>query len=113
MRALGAVAKATEVSIKAAAHLGTLDTGAVEVLRHLARSIDATHQDLTNAVDDDPDGKSRSLDNVTVPTYLKYCEALGLTPSGRLRLDVAAGKKESTGGKLGKLQAVPRPRRSA
>lgn len=92
------VVDATERSLTAAkksGHLGDLDAGAVAVLMRMARQIDAqTDGGLT------PDGK---LDNVSIPTYLKFCESLGLTPAGRLRL---GDKKETAGGKLAQLRSV-------
>lgn len=91
---------ATEASIAAATHLGPMDAGSVEVLRSLARTIDAIN-DGAHAADEN--GKPRSLDNVTVPTYLKACDALGLTPAGRVRLEE---KKEPAGGKLAQLRSV-------
>jgi len=105
MSGFDTVLAATEASIKAAKHLGLLDAGAVEVLRHLARTIDAIaggQDDLEDDVDTDP-RKPRSLDNVTIPTYLKACDALGLTPAGRVRLDE---KKEAPGGKLAHLRKI-------
>jgi hypothetical protein len=77
---------ATEQSIAAATHLQPTDYGAVAALRELAARIDAG-----------------SRDNVAIPTYLKFCESLGLTPAGRLKL---APKKDEGGGKLGQLRAV-------
>lgn len=66
-----------------------MDDGVVATLRCLAQSVDSLDE--------------RPTDNVTFPTYLKFCDALGLTPAGRLKLgDV----KESTGGKLARLRAV-------
>lgn len=98
---MGEIEEATESALTAATHLTDMDAGAVEVLRHVARQIDLQSEGgLT------PDGK---LDNVSVPTYLKYCEALGLTPAGRLRL---GAKKEAPSGKLGNLRSVPRPKRA-
>jgi hypothetical protein len=82
------VRAATVEAIAAAAHLGPMDAGAVEALLVLAATLD-----------DPPAGK---FDNVTLPTYLKYCESLGLTPAGRARLEEK--KPEETGGKLGKLR---------
>jgi len=96
MKAFDSVLAATEASIAAASHLGVLDAGAIEVLRHLARTIDAI-------ADGDDEDKPKSLDNVTIPTYLKACDALGLTPAGRTRLDE---KKESPGGKLALLRSA-------
>jgi hypothetical protein len=99
---MGDVEEATEGSLTAAMHLTDMDQGAVEVLRRMARLIDAQSDGgLT------PDGK---LDNVSIPTYLKYCESLGLTPAGRLKLGT---KKEAPSGRLGDLRAIPRPNRSA
>ena len=92
------MADATEASIQAARSTGALedaDAGALAALRRIARQIDAqSNTGLT------PDGK---LDNVSIPTYLKYCDALGLTPAGRLKL---GEKKEGPGGKLAQLRAV-------
>ena len=105
MKIFDSVLEATEASIKAATHLGLLDAGAVEVLRHLARTIDGIG-DEDDDLDDDPRVKPKSLDNVTIPTYLKACDALGLTPSGRVRLDE---KNESAGGKLALLRSANRP----
>jgi len=52
-------------------------------------------------MDERPEGSP--LDNVTVPTYLKAADMLGLTPAGRLKL----GKpKDDKGGKLAQLRAI-------
>lgn len=105
------VLDATEAAIGAAAHLTPLDAGALEALRVLAQKID-TDDELRAAYLDDAvnrkvtEGVERrplQLDNVSIPTYLKFCESLGLTPAGRKRLDE---KKESGGGKLAQLRAV-------
>lgn len=104
MKTFDSVLEATEASIKAATHLTLLDAGAVEVLRHLARTIDGIG-DEDDDLDDDA-RKPKSLDNVTIPTYLKACDALGLTPAGRVRLDE---KKEASGGKLALLRSANRP----
>ena len=110
MASFDTVLEATEASIKAAKHLGLLDSGAVEVLRHLARTIDAISEGQEVDEDsDDPRAKPRSLDNVTIPTYLKACDALGLTPAGRVRLDE---KKEAPGGKLAHLRSANGPART-
>ncbi len=81
------VADATEVSLEAAGHLLPSDAGAVEALRTLALRIDA----------------GSGADHILLPSYLKFCESLGLTPSGRLKL---VPKKDEGGGKLGQLRAV-------
>lgn len=93
------VAEATETAIDAADHLTDMDQGAVQMLRTLAAAADSIDENGLN-----PAGK---LDNVTIPTYLRYCESLGLTPAGRARL--AEKKPEGKGGKLGRLSSVPRP----
>lgn len=95
----GGVVVATERAISAAHHLTDMDAGAVAALRVLAKKLDGTGSE-----------DEVKFDNVTAPTYLKYCESLGLTPAGRSRVPQA---KEAPGGKLGKLRAVPRPRRTA
>jgi hypothetical protein len=72
------VAEATEQSITAA-HFEAIDQGAVEALRVIARKIDQL----------DPE----SRDNVLLPTYLKYCTELGLTPAGRKAAPKVEGEK--------------------
>jgi hypothetical protein len=93
------VADATEAAIEAATHLTDMDQGAVQMLLALAAAADAIDANGLN-----PAGK---LDNVTIPTYLRYCESLGLTPAGRAKL--AEKKPEGKGGKLRGLQSVPKP----
>lgn len=96
------VVEATETSIDAALKAKRLtneDAGAVQMLRALAAAADAIDENGLN-----PAGK---LDNVTIPTYLRYAESLGLTPAGRARL--AEKKPEGKSGKLGRLQSVPKP----
>lgn len=93
------VVEATETAIEAATHLTDMDQGAVQMLRTLAAAADAIDENGLN-----PAGK---LDNVTIPTYLRYAESLGLTPAGRARL--AEKKPEGKGGKLGRLSSVPKP----
>jgi hypothetical protein len=90
--------EATERAVQAArAELSDLDAGAVAVLLELARQIEvmADNGGLRE------DGK---LDNVSIPTYLRFCESLGLTPAGRVKLGV---EKPSAGpvGKLASLKA--------
>lgn len=91
---LGPVAAATEEAIaegKATKRIGPLDAGAVAALRVLARKVDL---DLPS-------------DNVSLPTYLSYCKALGLIPAARAE----GGPKGDGGGRKlgGHLAAVPRP----
>lgn len=99
---------ATEVSIANATHLTKLDAAAVEGLRALARKIDAWDQIVDYALQDMAGDKAGvrprvpQNDNVSISAYLKYCESLGLTPAGRMKLD--ATKSAETGGSLGKLR---------
>lgn len=97
------VAGETDRSLAAAGHLTDADAGAVAVLRGLAAAVDwlLDHEGLT---------ASGKLDNVSVPTYLRYCDALGLTPAGRLKL---GEKPEESGGVLAELQARRRKVRPA
>lgn len=110
---MGAVAEATEAAIDAAGHLTAMDVGALAALRALAQKID-TDDDIREAyldyqVDQGHDPiRPLQLDNVSIPTYLKYCEALGLSPAGRDKLKDR--RPEAAGGKLGKLRAVPKPK---
>lgn len=103
---------ATERAIEAASHLTDMDAGAVSALRELARKIDAWDVIVQWALDDVAGKRGMEArpavpehDNVTIPTYLKYCESMGLTPAGRLKLPAA--KKERPGGKLASLQSAP------
>lgn len=102
---MGTVSDATEEALEAATHLTDMDAGAVQALRVLAAKIDDL---IPDPKDDEGDDEPLSkFDNVTLPTYLKYCESLGLTPAGRMKLGSAKG---DTGGKLGGLRSVPRPK---
>lgn len=112
------VAEATERTIAAATHLTDVDAGAVAALRELARKIDVWDVIVQWALDDVAGKRGMEArpavpehDNVTIPTYLKYCESLGLTPAGRVKLP--APKKEQAVGKLVALQSVPALRRGA
>ena len=75
---------ATEKSIAAADHLTVRDAGAVQALRGLAARIEVVDEYMAELYRDDPRGAPPKVDNVSVPTYLKYCGALGLTPAARL-----------------------------
>lgn len=100
------VLDATDKAIAAASHLTDMDAGAVEALRTLAMRID-TDDDLREAYLEarGADAKPLQLDNVSIPTYLKYCESLGLTPAGR-EGKARAPKPAAPVSKLAKLRAV-------
>ena len=89
------ILEATEKAIKAAEHLTDEDSAAVEALRALARKIDAWDEIVQMALDDAGDSGSRpkvpANDNTSLPTFLKYCESLGLTPTGRKGLGLSEG----------------------
>lgn len=83
---------ATNAAIRAAGtQITEQDSGAVEALRILAREIDR--------IAADPHAK---LDNVIMPTYFKYSDALGLTPAGRKALAEKAAARQP--GKLKNLR---------
>ncbi|MFW6598130.1 terminase small subunit [Propionibacteriaceae bacterium Y2011] len=88
------VEAATKASIKAA-KLGTIDLGAARTLEGLAKDVDSILTTGLNRV-----GK---FDNTVIPTYLRFCEALGLTPSGRARASAPAPTKKSKS-KLGEMR---------
>lgn len=93
--AVESVLEETDRSIAAAIADGTLDpelsAGPIAALRLVATQLD--HPDFPIV-----EGK---LDNVSLPTYLRYCQDLRLTPASR-----GEAKKEGAGGKLAKLRAV-------
>lgn len=110
---MGDVESATEAAIKAATHLTDLDRGAIECLRTLARKIDTESdlRDLALNYASKNNQKPPPVDNVSVPTYLKFCESLGLTPAGRARLPEK--KQEGPGGKLALLRGEAQAGRKA
>lgn len=101
------IAEATEAAIQAATHLTPMDQGAVETLRFLAVKIDTESdlRELALAYAEAHEQKPPAVDNVSIPTYLKYCESLGLTPVARKAL---TEKKQGAqgGGKLAHLRSV-------
>lgn len=74
----GPIRLETDRAIAEAKHLGPMEAGAVKALQNLADAFDYL-------VDHDGLSPKGSLDNVTAPTYLRYCSELGLTPAGRAR----------------------------
>lgn len=104
---LGEVRAALEKSITAARHLGPLDAAAVEAARALADKIDAWDVIVEWALDDVARGQANrpavpQNDNTSLGSFLRYCEALGLTPMSRKALET----KTTGGGKLAQLRAV-------
>ncbi|MGZ4530741.1 MAG: terminase small subunit [Mycobacteriaceae bacterium] len=107
-RKVTGLVEATEQAIKAAKHLTDMDAGAVEALRALALKIDMQDDYFQALAEHNEERKLRppSQDNVSIPTYLKYAEALGLTPNGRTKAEIEAPKGAGPSGTLGKLQGL-------
>ena len=106
---MGDVLDATEAALAAAKHLTDMDKGAVEALRSLAAKIDAWDVIVDWANDDVAGMEGRrpmvpANDNVSIPTYLKFCESLGLTPAGRTRAQIEKGGGDGNASPLGKLR---------
>lgn len=104
------IVQATNKAIDAATHLTDVDAGAVQAVRDLAVKIAVMDEYFEALYQDAVDSKRRPpyQDNVSIPTYLKYCEALGLTPAGRVKL--GEKKPEGRSGKLTGLRSVPKPK---
>ena len=102
-----------ESRLSVAKHLTAVDAGAIEALRALARKIDAWDMIVRWALDDAEDEDRRPAvpqnDNVSISAFLKGCEQLGLTPTGRKALDVKG--EVAKRGSLGDLQAAAAIRR--
>ena len=82
------VYEATELSVSHAIASGALDAnlsaGPVAAVLALARKIDGWDAVIEAAMEDREDGAKLPIplhDNTSIPTYLRYCEALQLTPS--------------------------------
>ena len=82
-----------------------MDKGAIAAFLALAKKIDTDARLREKALKFAQESGERPpvVDNVSIPTYLKFCESLGLTPAGRLRM---TEKKGGKGGKLAQLRAV-------
>lgn len=104
-----------EAVAAAAAYLGPIDAAAVAAARALADKIDAWDLIVDWALDDlaGADTKGRPAvpqnDNTSLPSFLRYCDALGLTPAARKELE--RPKEAGGGGKLSSLQEQARKRR--
>ena len=104
---------ALDRSLAAATHLTEVDAAAVKAARSLARKIDAWDVIVRWALDDAEDEDRRPAvpqnDNVSISAFLKGCEQLGLTPTGRKTLNVRG--EVAKRGSLGDLQAAAATRR--
>lgn len=105
---MGEILDATRRAIAGAGHLTDMDQGAVETLLALALKIDMQDAYFQELAEQAAVRKLRppAQDNVSIPTYLKFCDSLGLTPAGRLRLDPVKTNGDSGGSKLARLRAV-------
>lgn len=107
------IIESTERAIKAATHLTKKDAGAVEALRLLARKIAAWDTIVEWAIEDAARDERRPVvpanDNVSIPTYLKFCESLGLTPAGRIKLAPESAPPAKKKSALASVSAIPRP----
>lgn len=99
------VLDALNEAVESARHLTPMDRPAVEAARALALKIDMADRYFEALADHAAEGKPPSQDNVSIPTFLKYCDALGLTPIGRTRADIEKAKG-GAGGKLAQLQSL-------
>lgn len=82
---------ASERALAAAGHVDQegSDAGTVAALLALARKIDAWDEIVELAADQAGEGRRPTVpqhDNTSLPTFLRYCEALGLTPGSRKAL---------------------------
>jgi hypothetical protein len=109
------VLDATNESIEAATHLDAkVDAGAIETLRALALKVDMMDAYLEELAVYATEHRLRppSQDNVSIPTYLKFAESMGLTPAGRAKLTDGKAAKPPTGAKktpLASVSDIPRP----
>lgn len=123
----GRVRTALDASVEAATHLTDMDLGVIEAARALADKIDTWDVIVDWAMEDAAESESRPKvpqnDNVSLASFLKYCESLGLTPAqrkdrapttatpgvGSRKKSEASGDDNSTGGtvsSLNKLRSV-------
>ena len=91
------VYEATERSIQAAIEQDRLDpdvsAGPIAAILRLAQNIDAPLV-------------SDKLDTVSIPSYLKFCQELNLTPAKIVPKDKTK-EQDKAGGALASLRAVP------
>lgn len=112
---------ATVEAINAADHLkgtaGKQYAGAIEAVKALARKIDAWDVIVQWAIEDAFDGERGARpavpqnDNVSLASYLKYMDTLGLTPAAQNAIPKkgAAEAPKKRGGSLASVSNIPRP----
>ena len=89
--------------------IGPMDAGTVRAAQALADKIDAWDQIVEWAFEDQREAESNrpavpQNDNVSLASFLKYMNDLGLTPGARAAGKSAAGK--GGGAPVGKLEAL-------
>lgn len=74
------VEAALDRSLRSAKHLRAVDAALVKAARELARKIDAWSTIVDYALEDADGGRPAvpANDNVSLATFLKYCDVLGL-----------------------------------
>jgi len=105
---------ATNEAIEKAAHLkDPVYAGSIEAIRSLARKIDAWDVIVQWALEDADERESRPAvpqnDNVSLASYLKYADALGLTPDSQGAIPRKGAEPKKRGGKLASVSDIPRP----
>lgn len=86
------VHEATLMAIAAAPYVDRVgaDAGTVEAMLALAKKIDAWDEIVDLAMEQAAESERKPTvpvhDNTSLPTFLRYCEALGLTPATRKAL---------------------------
>lgn len=115
---MGSVVDATNASVAAASHLDVdgKDAGAIAALLAVARKIDDLDtiiDAVMETIEREPESnvKMPPADNVSLPTYLKYCEALGLTPSSRGLLGKMPAETQAAETDLERFQREQREKR--
>ena len=97
----GDLVSATKAAIRAAKDAGQLtnaDMASCVAILAVATKIDAQDSYFKALLADSVEHGTRppSQDNVSLPTFLKYAEALGLTPSGRAKAAPKVATTKST-----------------
>lgn len=113
---------ATTEAIAAADHLkgaaAKQYAGAIEAVKALARKIDAWDVIVQWAIEDAAEAEGRGVrpavpqnDNVSLASYLKYMDTLGLTPAAQNAIPKkgAAEAPKKRGGSLASVSNIPRP----
>lgn len=96
------VRDAVDRSVRNAPHLRAIHSAPVAALRVLAERIDSPP-----ASPDEAEPRLPQNDNVSIPTFLKYCQALGLVPD--LKAEKEASKPAAGSPRPGEPVVRPVP----